>query len=160
MLWAVHYTTRVWQPKSLTSTAPYYVDISWCSANSPKADSEWAPMSIGKKSDNWIICCHNFLVIFYFQSNFHFYVNKKGLHNIKMICVGRWQNQVCKIIYWDDYPLTSLHPKTPVPVVNNMLRSQNSWRSLVNFSVSSAECWETGCLWWEAAEYRFEVDLK
>ena len=31
---------------------------------------------------------------------------------------------------------------------------------LVNFSVSPAGDWQTGCLWWEVVESRFHVDLK
>ena len=33
-------------------------------------------------------------------------------------------------------------------------------QTLVNFSVSPAGDWQTGCLWWEVAESRFHMDLK
>ena len=55
---------------------------------------------------------------------------------------------------------TSHYPKTPVPVVNNPIRSKYLHQTLVNFSASPAGDWQTGCLWWEVVESRFHVDLK
>ena len=58
------------------------------------------------------------------------------------------------------FPFTSHYPKTPVPVVNNPTRSKIPWPNMVNFSVSPAGDWQTGCVWWEVAQSRFQVDLK
>ena len=33
-------------------------------------------------------------------------------------------------------------------------------QTLVNFSPSPARDWQTGCLWWEVVESRFQLDLK
>ena len=58
------------------------------------------------------------------------------------------------------FSFTSHYPKTPVPVVNNPIRSKYLHQTLVNFSASPAGDWQTGCLWWEVVESRFHVDLK
>ena len=45
-----------------------------------------------------------------------------------------------------------------VPIIRFVLKALH--QTLVNFSVSSPGYWQTGCLWWEAVESWFHLDLK
>ena len=46
-----------------------------------------------------------------------------------------------------------------MPVANNPIRFKIPWPNVVNFTVSPAGDWQTGCVWWEVVQSRFQVDL-
>ena len=87
-----------------------------------------------KNSDNWTICCHKFFSAVLISSKVSLF-----MWLIKVLIICKWNENWQSIDFFKNnfskffFRLHHITPKTPVPVVNNPIRSKIPWPNIGYF---------------------------
>ena len=119
-----------------------------------------------KKSDSWIFHCHTFSSDVFISIKVSIFMHIRIIHITYKKCmwinVKKWtvrKKFMNYLLKWFSLYITLLpRDQCQVPIIQFV--SNTLYQTLVNFTVSSPGYWQTGCLWWEAGEPWFHLDLK